>query len=182
VRKDADQQVAAGVVVKGHVLGRLTRVTAAHGRGERVAMQQAVALRLPHAVAQHLGVVFVDGTGFRVVERNGREGEHGTPPIGKGCVVVPLLLQASPQQAQLVPGGAVLARLPVVASVRETVDGKAELGAVERESFEQEAKLLKAGDGGLVARRLLQQLVEAFKQQARRDSGIEKGVFCVMAR
>jgi hypothetical protein len=165
VRKDADQQVAAGVGVKGYVHGRLTQVTAAHGRCEWVAVQQAVSLRFAKAVAQHLSVVCVDGNGRRVAKSNGCKGEHGASPVGKGCVVVPLLPQASAQEVQLVPGGAALAGLQVVPSVREAVYGEAELRGVERKGFQQEAELLEPGDRGLVVRRLPQQLVEALAEK-----------------
>jgi hypothetical protein len=86
--------------------------------------------------------------------------------VDKGCVVVGLLLQASPQQAQLVPVSAVLAGLQVVLSVRATVHSKSELCAVEREGFQQEAESAKADGEGLVAGRLPRQFVTALEEKS----------------
>jgi hypothetical protein len=71
VGQDTHQQAAAGVGIEDHVGGRLTRAAAAHGGGKRVAVQQAVPLRLVQALAQHLCVLFASANGCRGKRRKG---------------------------------------------------------------------------------------------------------------
>jgi hypothetical protein len=80
--------------------------------------------------------------------------------------VVRFLPKLAPQQAQLVPGGPVLAGLAVVPGVGETVHGEGKLRGVEREGLEQAAELRKAGQGDLGDSRLPQQTVEAITEKA----------------
>ena len=75
-------------------------------------------------------------------------------------MLVPSLLQALPQQAQLEPCGAVLAGLQVVPSVCETVNREAKLRAVKREGLEQEEGLLRGSNGVNLTKRLRQKFVE----------------------